>query len=256
MGGTAPTKSREKGKAKESGEKVIPVVEYNDKAKTDYFKENKETLLSIPELRTYQNKDGIEMTMTSQVLRDRSVALGLKVSLSAFHYDCLSRLSRLLSYRVRCGCDPWSLHLPRWSASHRMAVIVSQPRQPPLTPTMSTAAAEHSMNLDLCDEDGYVTRVELEAALEWAKTEEEGKALYPAEDLYEAEEALKNMPQVTPPPMARARSTDRIPALPRAATHAQPPSEPAQSAPSPISEPPPLAPPIDARERCVARPAL
>ena len=83
MGGTAPTKSREKGKAKESGEKVIPVVEYNDKAKTDYFKENKETLLSIPELRTYQNKDGIEMTMTSQVLRDRSVALGLKVSLSA-----------------------------------------------------------------------------------------------------------------------------------------------------------------------------
>ena len=55
------------------------------------------------------------------------------------------------------------------------------------------------MNLDLCEADGFVTRVELEAALEWAKTEEEGKALYPAEDLYEAEEALKNMPQVTPP---------------------------------------------------------
>jgi hypothetical protein len=163
--------------------------------------------------------------MTSYVLSDRSVALGLKVSLSAFHCDCLSRPSRLLSYCVRCGCNPWSWCLPRWSASHRMAVIVSQPREPPLTPTMSAAAAEHFVSLALC-EDGFVTREELKAALEWAKTEE-GKALYPAEDLDRAE-ALKNMPQVSTPRRhaPTARTASRLcPALRRTLSPHQSPSE-------------------------------
>jgi hypothetical protein len=79
--------------------------------------------------------------------------------------------------------------------------------------------------------------VKLEDALVWAKTEEalewaktaEGQKYYPsAEDLHRAEEALKNMPQVSTPRRhaPAARTASRLcPALRRTLSPHQSPSE-------------------------------